>query len=571
MLSPSSVRAPEIALNKLFARRCRVDDDGVNDPDDINGHLDSAPAWEEGQIANIVPFRLKGEAKARLHPELPVITLEAGELHNIATEAEAALIRSETPFYVRSQKLMRPVVDALPAAHGRVTKVARLAEVGEATMVDRLSRSALWLKWDGRSKKFLSADPTSKVAATILSRDGEWTFPRLAGVITTPTLRPDGTILSKPGYDVATQLLLIDPPEMPALPPRPSKALASKALARLDSLLDEFPFVDHASRSVALSALLTPVCRGAMLVAPMHVTKAPVAGSGKTYIIDLASAMNSGERAPVFSAGKTEEELEKRLVGALLSGQTFISIDNVNGDLGGEFLCQMVERPVVSVRPLGQSMPIKIESRATCFATGNNIRLVDDMTRRVILCSLDPDMERPELRTFKSDPFDKVLENRGLYVAAALTVVRAYVVAGCPNQLSPLASFEDWSRLIRSALVWLGRPDPCDTMAAAREDDPTTTNLRQLYRAWHNVVQANGCTSSEMISYAGSRAVDNKPIYPALNEIFNEIAADRTGQMKPRILGKYLASNKNRVIDGLKLIDFGKDRDDKIIWKVVTL
>lgn len=535
-----------------------------------------APNYETAPLEayegeNIVPFRPRGEAKAQARPDLPVITLEAGELHNIATDAEAALIASETPFYVRSQKIMRPVVDPLPAAHGRVTKVARLAEVGEATMIDRLSRSAIWLKYDGRSKKLVAADPTPKVAATILSRDGEWTFPRLAGVITTPTLRPDGTILSKPGYDEATQLLLIDPPEMPSLPPRPSKALATKALARLDALLDEFPFVDAASRSVALSALLTPVCRGAMPVAPMHVTKAPVAGSGKTYIIDLASAINSGERAPVFSAGKTEEELEKRLVGALLSGQTFISIDNVNGELGGEFLCQMVERPVVSVRPLGQSMPIKIESRATCFATGNNIRLVDDMTRRVILCSLDPDMERPELRTFKSDPFDAVLADRGLYVAAALTVVRAYVVAGCPNPRPPLASFEDWSRLVRSALVWLGRPDPCETMNAARDDDPTTTNLRQLFHAWDRTVQGAAHTSSEMVAHANLRGPHNDLIHPALNEVLSEIATDRTGQIKPRNLGKYLGNNKNRVIDGLKLVESGKDRDDKILWKVVKI
>ena len=544
----------------------------MNDADDVAAYLDSVPQWDEAVAANVVPFKPKGEAKARARPDLPAIQLEAGELHNIATEAEAALIASGTPFYVRSQKLMRPVVDPLPAAHGRVTKVARLAEVGEATMVDRLSRSAVWLKYDGRSKKLVAADPTPKVAATILSRDGEWTFPRLAGVITTPTLRPDGTILSEPGYDEATQLLLIDPPEMPALPPRPSKALAAKALARLDGLLDEFPFVDEASRSVALSALLTPVCRGAMPVAPMHVTKAPVAGSGKTYIIDLASAINSGERAPVFSAGKTEEEMEKRLVGALLSGQTFISIDNVNGELGGEFLCQMVERPVVSVRPLGQSMPIKIESRATCFATGNNIRLVDDMTRRVILCSLDPDMERPELRTFKSDPFDKVLADRGLYVAAALTVVRAYVVAGCPNPRPALASFEDWSRLVRSALVWLGRPDPCDTMNAARDDDPATTNLRQLFHAWDRAVQGNANTSSEMAAHANLRGPHNDLIHSALNEILTDLASDiRTGQIKPKSLGKYLSNNKNRVIDGLKLVEAGKDRDDKILWKVIKI
>lgn len=534
--------------------------------DEFNAYLDAAPPIED--MGNVVPFKAKGESKAAARPDLPVIELEAGELHNIATSAEAALIASDTPFYVRGQRIMRPVVDALPAAHGRTTKVARLAEVGEATMVDRLSRSAVWLKYDGRSKKMVAADPTPKVAATVLSRDGEWTFPRLAGVITTPTLRPDGTILSAPGYDPQTQLLLLDPPEMPQLPPRPSKAVAAKALARLDALLDEFPFVDAASRSVALSALITPVVRGALLVAPMHVTKAPVAGSGKSYIIDLASALNSGERAPVFSAGKTEEELEKRLVGALLSGQTFISLDNVNGELGGDFLCQMVERPVVSARPLGQSTTIKIESRASCFATGNNIRLVGDMTRRVLLCSLDPDMERPETREFAGNPFDEVLSNRGLYVAAALTVVRAYVVAGCPGQLPALASFEDWSRLVRSALVWLGKVDPIETMKAAREDDPIKAALSFLFSTWRDAAQGTPKTANELVSLASTPGYPEGYLYPGLQEAVTAFAGDRSGRISTISLGQKLSKHKNRVIDGMKLLADGKNRTNQQLWKI---
>lgn len=546
-----------------------MDDDMNNEADDVAAYLDSIPQWDEAEAANVVPFKPRGEAKARSRPDLPVITLEAGELHNIASEAEAALVASDTPFYVHSQKLKRPVVDTLPASHNRFTKVARLTEVNEASMIDRLSRSAVWLKWDGRAKKMVPADPPPKVSATVLSRDGEWTFPRLAGVITTPTLRPDGTILSEPGYDPATQLLLLDPPEMPQLPPRPSKKAAEKALAKLDSLLSEFPFVDDASRSVALSALITPVVRGALMVTPMHITKAPVAGSGKSYIIDIASAINSGEKAPVMSAGAKEEELEKRLVSALLAGQTFITIDNVNGELGGDFLCQVVERPIVQPRILGKSEAPKIENRSSCFATGNNIRLVGDMTRRVVICSLDPGMERPETREFAGDPFDAVLANRGLYVAAALTVVRAYVVAGCPGVLPALASFEDWSRLVRSALVWLGRTDPLLTMERAREDDPITSALRQVYHAWHDATGETPQTANEMIAKSSLRGVHNDLIHEGLHDAFSVIAGDRAGGMTPTRLGKYLKDHENRMIASLKLVNAGKDRKDITLWKVI--
>jgi putative DNA primase/helicase len=232
-------------------------------------------------------------------------------------------------------------------------------------------------------------------------------------------------------------------------------------------------------------------------------------------------------------------------------------------------LCQIIERPVVSVRPLGQSAFIKIESRATCFATGNNIRLVGDMTRRVILCSLDPDMERPELREFKRDPFDDVLANRGLYVAAALTVVSAYIQAGCPDQARPLASFEDWSRIVRSALIWLGRTDPVDTMNAAREDDPVKLTLLSLLSGWHDAVGSEPKTAGEIVSASQALSYDGSYMNENLREAVSEVAFDRTKGVNSTRLGFYLRAYADRIVGGLKLVNTGKDRTNKVLWKVV--
>ncbi len=91
-------------------------------------------------------------------------------------------------------------------------------------------------------------------------------------------------------------------------------------------------------------------------------------GAGKSYIIDVAAAISLGQRAPVIAAGRDEAETEKRLVAALLGGQPIVSIDNVNGQLGGDFLCQMIERPVVTPRILGVSKNERIES------SGDNLR-----------------------------------------------------------------------------------------------------------------------------------------------------------------------------------------------------
>ena len=64
----------------------------------------------------------------------------------------------------------------------------------------------------------------------LLERYGDWDFRVIAGIISTPTMRPDGTILSQHGYDPATQLLLIDPPAMPDIPDNPTREDAMRSV-----------------------------------------------------------------------------------------------------------------------------------------------------------------------------------------------------------------------------------------------------------------------------------------------------------------------------------------------------
>jgi putative DNA primase/helicase len=132
----------------------------------------------------------------------------------------------------------------------------------------------------------------------------------------------------------------------------PSKATAEQALAVLSNLLAEFPFVDETDKSVALSLLITPVIRSAIDVAPMHVASAPTYGSGKTFLMNTAAAIATGQQCPVTTAGKDEAEVEKRLDAALIKSQPIIAIDNVNGILFANKLAQAVEQRLVDVRPL---------------------------------------------------------------------------------------------------------------------------------------------------------------------------------------------------------------------------
>jgi phage gp37-like protein len=138
-----------------------------------------------------------------------------------------------------------------------------------------------------------------------------------------------------------------------------------------------------------------------------------------------------------------------------------ISIDSITGELGGDALCQLIERPVVDVRILGRSESIRVKARGTTlFATGNNFVIVGDACGRSITTNLDAGVERPELRRFDFDPVDRILEDRGKYIAAALTICRAYLVAGRPNRAPKLGSFEGWRDTVRfcADLAWQSRP-----------------------------------------------------------------------------------------------------------------
>ncbi|AZO47233.1 MAG: hypothetical protein E5V66_01905 [Mesorhizobium sp.] len=524
--------------------------------------VSAAPEARDIKVTDLAQkLKEKGYAPPRL------IQVKAGALHELATEAEQALLEAHAPFYVHGGAIKRPVVEEVEASHGHKTKVARLTPATPDMMRDHLSRVANWEKYDLRSKKLVPTDPPRDVAATLLARDGEWKLPKLVGVITTPTLRPDGTILSEPGYDPETRLLLVEPPMLPPIPDQPTRDAALAALGTLDALLAEFPFVNDASRSVALSELITPVVRGAMTLAPLHANTAPEAGTGKSYIVDIASAIVSGQRCPVFAAGHTGEETDKRIGAALMTGQALVSIDNLNGELGGSSVCQAVERPVVDVRVLGQSKNVRVENRATFFANGNNIKLVEDVVRRTILCSLDANMERPEQREFKAKPYDLVIADRGRYIAAALVIVRAYVVAGCPDTLPALASFEDWSRLVRSALVWLGRADPVETQEAARRDDPSKNLFRQFVASWRETSGTDQQLTATELKKLAEEKTNISPFEPKHLELHAALVAIAAppgrGEISALRLGVWLGERFGQIVDGVKLHG-GKDKHTKV-------
>ena len=311
---------------------------------------------------------------------------------------------------------------------------------------------------------------------------------------------------------------------------------------------------------MALSAILTTLIRRSLPTAPLHGFNAPTAGTGKSMLVDLVSIISTSRPAPVIVQGKSEEEMEKRLGAALIAGDVMIAIDNCEEPLGYELLCQAMTQTSLKVRILGTSLNAEVPSNATMFATGNNLTLAGDMTRRAIRATLDAGVERPELRAFDRDPLALVAAHRGDYVTAGLTILRAFHVADRPSQTVPLGSFTAWSAWVRDALIWLGEADPCETMEGMRRADPELEALTAALEEWRSVIGTDRVTVREIIEQAAAQQTQLFGKAEFVNPEFREAllrVAGEGGAINGTRLGKWLSQHQNRVVAGHRIIAAG--------------
>jgi putative DNA primase/helicase len=487
----------------------------------------------------------------------PIITVEAGKRHIAADQGIAALVAGDVPFYQRNRKIQRVALVPAKNTCGEIMDVPGIVSVDIALMERELGRSAAWQRYDIKQKKHVAIDPPTAVSSQILSMVGQWPFAPLTGIIQCPTLRRDGSLLDRPGYDEATGLILVGDVSMPTIVPRPTRPQALQALTTLLALLEEFPFVDPESKAVALSMFISPVVRGAMAVAPMHLTTAPLPGTGKSYLADCASMIATGERCAVKSAAPSYEETEKRLIGAALAGSPIIALDNCRDGIAGDFFCQVVERPLMELRALGRSDQHRIPNTFTMFVNGNNAGVAEDMVRRTIRSGLDANLENPETRTFRGNPLAAIQRDRGRYIAAALTIPLAYIAAGRPIRCSPLVSFEEWCSLVRDPLIWLDCGDPVATQEKLRTDDPRKTEKVAIFKAWMariGVGRDRRGSTKEIIAAANTDE--------ALQEGLLAVAAQRFSAdrgIDRKALGKWLSAQEGSIAAKCKLI---ADRTD---------
>jgi hypothetical protein len=451
----------------------------------------------------------------------PQIKLRSGYLNDVVEQSAIALEDSKEDIYKQGGRVVTPVWEMVATSSGKELSF-RLNDVKPGMLLAVFPKVARYLKFR-KSKKagaqWATVDCPREVVQGYLDNEQMHKLRSLRGVVTAPTLRGDGSMLDTKGYDVKSGLLY-EPCGMvfPAIPKRPTRKDALKALDVLSEPLREFPFAETKDKAVALSNILTAVIRRALPTAPLHAFSSPVAGSGKSLLVDIASLIATGQRVAVTPPGYTKEELEKRLISSVLAGAAIISLDNLTRPLEGEMLCQCVSQESMNLRPLGKSVEVRAPIVSLLNATGNNLTAAGDMTRRTLSCYIDSQEERPELRKFERNETQlirDVRQRRPELVMAALTMIRARVVSDYVSDDIPLGSFNEWSRLVRDTLTWLGVGDPVDSMEAVKEGDPVVEELRSVMEAWYDLLGEQAVSLRELFDlYDG----DTKKLIKKFNE-----------------------------------------------------
>ena len=511
---------------------------------------------------------LEVETPEDTEPETSLIEIEVTpDVAKVVNGGLEALRRSSIEIYQRFGALVR--IEREPAKGieflARPPEPPRIGIVSADSMIEYLSEAAYWyveLK-DGPKR----VRPPKWVVNVLLARY-QWPFKWLEGVIETPTIRSDGSILDEPGYDPLTGLLYEPRREYPSVPHAPSVEDIAAALGAIREPFAEFPWQTPADEAAAIAALFTLVARHIIVgPAPLFGMVAPTPGSGKGLLVQALTILGTGQLPHLMSAQCDGEELGKTFTAIASEGHRAVLFDNAEGHFGSPVLAGALTTTTWTGRILGKTQTLTAPLNPVWFVTGNNISFVGDTGRRVVPVRVDPRCEHPEDRKFHhTDLLAFIRDNQPRLLTSALTLMRAFILAGRPHHGRPrLGSFEAWDDIVRSAVIWLMDADPCETRSELREHvDSDRETLRTVLRGWHETYPSGKAVSAAE-AIRGVRSYATNPLHEAFT-----LLTDDGKLPTASALGYQLRRWKDRICDGLRLEWVNRTKRG-VLWRVIPV
>lgn len=560
--SPGCDHAAQVARS-CYGKAARIRVLELLEGKDVSEWLDMEhTANELTQLASKCPnYKLLANA-------LPEIIVNDRHLRDTTTDALDALYKANKPecIFRRSNALTRISLDE----HGRPYTEA----LTESALRGCLTRAANFLHCSESKKggdRYTRVSPPLDVVKDCLSL-GNWQFPPLLGITEAPVIRPDGTVITEQGYDASTNLYYFPSPKL-SMPPIPDKPTDSEVKAAIELVLEpvrDFPFDGEASGANALAAMFTPILRPMIDgPVPLVIIDKPQAGTGASLLAEVVSLIATGRVAAMMTAQKDDEGWRKVITSLLIKGQLVVTIDNVEYDLFTPSLAAILTTTSYQDRVLGRSEMVILPNRTTWIATGNNIRLRGDLPRRCIWVRMDAKIARPWQRDVKRFKHPRLIEwvstNRGVILAAILTIARAWVVAGMPEAqgLPNLGSYESYCRIVSGVLAHMGVKGFLANLDAMYDETDTETPQWEVFlQTWHDAIGDKALTTTELISYVNKKT-DLRAALP-------DTIADTESWNYIRRLGNALAKKKGvRFTNKLSVTKAG-EKQRAACWQVVN-
>ena len=488
----------------------------------------------------------------------PIIRLVAGEIERIVDTVERELADTGN-LYQCGSLIARVKTDSL-------TGNPVIAPVTKEVLTRMLSSALIWEKPDGRSKSWVRCDPPTRHVAILYDTQDFNHLPMLAGLTRQPYFREnDGKLITEAGYDSISHLFGVFDSKAYSIPTKPTLTDAQEALVLLTDLLVEFHFVSDTDKAAALSAIFTAVTRPTLDLAPAFHVRAPIFGSGKTYLCDLIGAFAAPGGNAKVSYPSTSEEATKVILSLLMTGPGVIEFDDMDSDwIPHGTIKRMLTADKITDRILGYSKTATVSTRTLFLGSGNNVGPIRDLLRRVLTIHVDPRVATPATMTYQGSPVSKVREQREKYISAVFTIILAWREAGQQksNSQSIVSYSGSWSDYCRHPLIWLGLPDPVTALLEQVAHDPDAEILINLFSEWYMEFNSKPTTVRKLVDTAQE---DN----PDLLDALHEFPIVERGNINRSKLGRMLKRNANRIVGDFELKK--TTADGRTAWQVVQV
>lgn len=385
-------------------------------------------------------------------------------------------------------------------------------------------------------------------------------LPKVQGVARSPFLRADGTVCADSGYDEASAMYLAGSCAVEA-PDVPTRADVAAAVALIDEMIVDFPLPTPSDRAHVFALLLTMVTRHLVPLSPLFAFDGNGPGVGKNLLSECCAYVGTGEWMQTDPLPLDAEEQRKQITAMLSTGRSVAIFDEAH-IITGTSLARLITSTTWGDRLLGYSKQVSYPNKMTVVALGNNVEVQGDMPRRTILIRLSSSEARPELRSgFRHDDLRSWVEdNRPRLLSAALTIMRAWAVAGSPAGSTRLGSFDSWAQMVGGALEVVGVPgflSNVDEMRArgATDDSDMTDHLAELHANFGEM----SFSTAEVAEMLTARRLETWPPKVGMN-------ADRMAAQ----VGYAYRRASQRWFGELMLTAAGKAHGNVKRWQIVT-